>query len=269
MRVQNNNSGYTILVTLMIIGFLIVLTTGVLNLVLREMNDNRWEAKYLQLYLAAEWAMELALLQIKEKWYWIYNKIELDESNPDSKILRNDKNNKKEVLFWYDLNSKTKSYTWRLDSFKQVVIPLFYMSWNIPNYNKIDNIKLNILNTSDFTDSTKMAWNIVSEDWDWIWWNSNILYSTWKWRDNTWIFIEKNINWAGNFLDSYSKNYLIIINLDSNNSLEYNLSSSESFTKPVSKIVSKAKVGNYKQNLETTLDNTEFLSILKYSIYSN
>jgi len=41
MRVQNNNSGYTILVTLMIIGFLIVLTTGVLNLVLREMNDNR------------------------------------------------------------------------------------------------------------------------------------------------------------------------------------------------------------------------------------
>jgi hypothetical protein len=38
----------------MIVGFLIVLTTGVLNLVLREMNDNRGEAKYLQSYSAAE-----------------------------------------------------------------------------------------------------------------------------------------------------------------------------------------------------------------------
>jgi hypothetical protein len=242
-----------------------------LNLVLREMNDNRGEAKYLQSYSAAEWAMELALLQIKNKWYWIYDKIELDESSLDSKLLRNDKDNKKEVLLWYDLNSKTKSYIWNLKSFEQAVIPLFYINDDIEE--KIKNMKLKIKDFWVNDDNTKMAWNIVSEYWDWIGWNSEIdAYTKWNWRDKVWWFIWNiNINWSWNddFLNKYNKNYLIIINLDPNSNLKYNLTSSDSFTKPISKIVSKARIGNYRQNLETTLDNTKFLSILKYSVYSN
>jgi hypothetical protein len=266
MKIQKKNSWYTILVTLMIIGFLIVLTTWILNLVLREMNDNRGEAKYLQTYSAAEWAMELALLQIKNKWYWIYNKIELNESNPNSKILRNDKDNKKEVLLWYDLNSKTESYTWNLESFEQVIIPLFYidLAWT---EKKVKNIKLN------YSGSSSIWWNIVSKYWDWIWGNSIINNSIkWEWRKQDWSYLDKIIiNWSAWFLGTYDKNYLIIVNLDSSSDLKFNLESLnnwEYFTKPVSKIISSAKIGDYKQNLETTLDNTEFLSILKYSIYS-
>ena len=265
MILQNKNSGYTILVTLMIIGFLIAITTWVLNLVLREMNDNRGEAKYLQAYAWAEGAMELALLKIKQNWYWVYDKIELWDSDNKDKILRDDLNDNREILISYDLNSITKKYEWSLEPFKQTVIPLFYtdLDWN---ENKVKNIELNYLWLNN------IWWNIISQEWDWIWWNWEILSSTiWDWRNRVWWFISKSINWNWNFLDTYNKNYLVIVNLDDINNLDFTLKSineNEYFTKPISKIISSANIWWYKQNLETTLDNTAFLSILKYSIYS-
>lgn len=256
MRLQNKNSWYTILVTLMIIGFLIVITTWVLNLVLREMNDNRGEAKYLQAYAGAEWAMEIALLKIKNIWYWVYDKVD------NSTILETPK---EKIKISYDLQSKTNSFSWSLEPFEQAVIPLFYLGLDWIEQ-KVKNIKLNISWTTD------IGWNIVSEGWDWIWWSSHISNNTkWDWRKSDWSYLwEINVNWNSWFLNTYFKNYLIIVNLDSINNLEYNLSSSDwEFTKPVSKIISSAEILGYKQNLETTLDNTAFLSILKYSIYSN
>lgn len=262
MKLKNTNSGYTILVSLMIIGFLIVLTTWIFSLVLREMNDNRWAANYLKSYGWAEAGMELALLEIKKNWYWVYDKkVDLD-------ILQTPKS---KIKFSYDLNSKTNSYDWNLTSFKQVVIPLFYLSWSVEE--KLTNIELDITNNHIFLDSTKMAWNIVSENWDWIWWTSAIWNSVkWNGRDKNWFFIwNVTINglWTNAFLNKYDKNYLIVINLDTTNNLNFNLRSSKYFTKPVSKIISSAQIGKYKQNLITTLDNTEFLSILKYSVFSN
>lgn len=270
MKNINNKSWYAILVTLMIIGFLIVLTTGVLNLLLNELNDNKWEEKYLKASFAAEWAMELALLKIKNEWYWIYDKIEFENFNSD--ILRDDINNKKEVSISYDLNSKTDDYKWILLPYEQVVVPLFYMSWTPIVYNKVKKINLSIINYSEFSVSDKMAWNIISENGDWIWWKSLINQtSKWKWRMWDWGFLSQvNINWNSGFLDLYNKNYMVIINLDPNNNLEYNLKSIDwEFTRPISKIISSAKIWKYKQTYETFLDNTEFLSILKYSVFSN
>jgi len=262
MKIKNNNSWYTILVTLMIIGFLIVLTTWILNLVFRELNDNRWWSKYLQSYAWAEWSMELALLKIKQNWYGVYDKkVDLD-------ILESPKS---KIKISYDLNSKTDSYNWILSSFEQVVIPLFYLSWSTEI--KTNNIELKVLNDHEFIDSSKMAWNIVSENWDWIWWNSQVSSLTKaNGRNKNGLFIwdiKINGNGSENFLKKYNKNYLIIINLNPDNNLEYKLSSTWFFTKPVSRIISSATTWKYRQNLETVLDNTEFLSILKYSVFSN
>ncbi len=257
MKINKQNSWYTILVTLMIIGFLIVLTTWVLNLVLRELNDNRWAWKYLQTYAWAEWAMELALLDIKKHWYWIYDK------KDDLEYL---KTQRSKISISYNLNSKTKLYSWILEPFEQSVIPLFYIKPN-DTREKINTLDLKILNSSVFTDDTKMAWNIVSQNWDWIWWNWKIDTTIkGKWRKANWSFLgEIHIS---NFLSTYDNNYLVVINLDNTNNLNFELSSTEDFTKPTSKIFSSAQIGNYKQNLETTLDNTAFLSILKYSVFS-
>ena len=258
MKIQNTNSWYTILVTLMIIGFLIVITTWILNLVLREMNDNRWAWNYLKAYAWAEAAQELALLQIKKYSYWVYDK------KDDLEYL---KTTKSKIKISYDLNSKTKSYSWSLKPFEQSVIPLFYLSWT--TVNKITDLKLNILN-SNYSDKSKMAWNIVSKKWDWVWWNKEITDITkGKWRKSDWSFLDKiNISGTNWFLDNYDNNYSVVINLDDTNNLDFELTSTQYFTKPISKIISSAKIWNYKQNLETTLDNTAFLSILKYSVYS-
>lgn len=262
MKLKNKNSGYTILVSLMIIGFLVVVTTWILNLVIRELNDNKWGAMYLQSFAWAEAAMELALLEIKKNGYWVY------EKKTDLDILATPKS---EIKISYDLNSKTKSYNWNLSSFEQVVIPLFYLSWSIEN--KIKNMELKILNNYEFVDTTKMAWNIVSENWDWVWWNSEISNSSKaNGRNKNWLFIwDVKISGFGadDFLNKYNKNYLILINLDPNYDLNFNLSSSDFFTKPVSKIITSATTWKYKQNLETILDNTWFLSILRYSVFSN
>ena len=264
MKIQNKNSWYTILVTLMIIGFLIVLTTWVLNLVLREMNDNRWAWNYLKAYAWAEGSMELALLKIKKHWYWIYDKLDFWDTSNNDKILRNNLSNDKEILISYDLNSKTKTYSWSLKPFEQSVIPLFYIKPD-DSREKINNLNLEILNS--FLDDSKMAWNIVSQEWDWIWWNWLIENSTkWKWRKKDWKFLDEIK--VSNFLSGYNNNYLIIINLDNTNNLDFKMNSAKEFTKPTSKIISSSSIWNYKQSLETTLDNTAFLSILKYSVYS-
>ncbi len=243
MKIQNKKSWYAILVTLMIIGFLIVLTTWVLNLVLRDMNDNRWQTKYLQAYSAAEWAMELALLKIKQNWYWVYDKLEMDEEiDNDSKILRINKDEQREILISYDLNSKTNSYSWGLASFKQTVIPLFYTDLELEEH-KVTDIVLESTNDD-------IAWNIISSDWNWIWWTWNINTLTeWKWKNFEWAFLEQSISSNNWFLESNTKNYLVIINLDSTDNLEYELTSTKEFTKPISKIISSAKIMNYKQNL--------------------
>ena len=264
MKIKNKNSWYTILVTLMIIGFLIVLTIWVLNLVLREMKDNIWAWKYLQVYAWAEAAMELALLDIKKHWYWVYSKLDWTDNN--AKILRNDMNNDKEILISYDLNSKTKWYFWNLDNFEQSVIPLFYIKTD-DSIDKINNLNLKILNSLNFIDNTKMAWNIVSKNWDWIWWVWEITSSTkGKWRNADGTFLDEIK--VSDFLNTYENNYLIVINLDNFNPLNFEITSTKDFTKPISKIISSAKIGQYKQNLETILDNTAFLSILKYSVFS-
>ncbi|MCD5380930.1 hypothetical protein LR004_03290, partial [Candidatus Gracilibacteria bacterium] len=43
----------------------------------------------------------------------------------------------------------------------------------------------------------------------------------------------------------------------------------ELFSKPVGNITSTVTVGKYKQNISTSINNTEFLNMLKYSLYSN
>ena len=45
-------------------------------------------------------------------------------------------------------------------------------------------------------------------------------------------------------------------------------SSTEFFSKPVWNITSSVTVWKYRQNISTSIDNTEFLNMLKYSIFS-
>ncbi len=271
---KKNKNWYSVLISLLIIWFLLLLVVWIFNLILKEYNDTKAIGDYYKAYYGAEAAQELALLQIKEIWYWIDSNIDFSindksvilSNNPEDKSLFNKKN---EVYLWYDLDTKTNSYSGKLNSLEYDIIPLFYIESDSENEIKSKNINFSIFSWN----SNDIAWNIVSSDWIWISWTGDFSSITSvKLKNISSSFITKNNTTVNNFLTNYNTNYLILFNTSENNNLSYNIKSLndlEYFTKPRTYIISMAKIWDYKQNILTYLNNTQYLNILKYSIHSN
>jgi len=175
---KKNNKWYSIIIIIIIIGFLLALTWAIYKLVLVELNDNRWRYSYLKASYASKWAWELAMLMIKEKWYWYDQEVVFDKGNPISDIL-NYENNKNNPLISYSINSKVSNYTWSIDSLWYDIIPLFYIddSWSW----QILDLELSI---NDWNED-KLSWNLISKNswlsgiWDFSWDSSWIIKELW------------------------------------------------------------------------------------------
>ncbi len=254
-NIYTSQGGYSIIAAIMMIGFLLILTTSTLNLVLQEMQDWKGRQDYIKASAWAEWAMELALLGIKNNGYAYYKKQENLDMLGDGK---------KDPQISYDSNSRLQSYKGILEKYESTIIPLFW----------IDDAGTYSLSLLDFkNDSETIHWNIlgVSEGLSWIW-----SFDTWD------IIQEKQIQenaWAQNFsiswikiwdfLHTHTESYLILYNPNAESvHYELNTSGSDYFTHPRMSLFSKGRVGKYTQNLETVVDNTEFLGILRYSLHS-
>lgn len=267
----SNKKAFSSIVALFMVWFLLILTSWVYNLVLKELFDNRSLWNYIKAYAWAQSAAELALLKIKEKGYGYYDNIEhnvnnrsviLSENPLDSSLY----NSWKDALISYDLWTKVQSYVWELNTLWYDIIPLFYLddSWE----KKALKIKLDISEGNH----TDLVWNIV--------WGSSWISWVWSFAHNT-FWNKRSLNWNNlsftnqnieSFLNSSIGNYLILFNWWNNNSIKYTiqtLDDSEYFSKPKTEIISSSEVGGYRQNLRIELDNTKYLNILKYSIYSN
>ena len=281
---NNNKNGYSIIIALLVTWFLLLLVVWVFNLVLKELKDTRAMWNYYKAYYWAEAAQELALLKIKEKWYWIDSNINfnindwtdsnIDFSINDNSVILSDNptdkslfNPRKDVYIWYSLNTKTNLYTWELNWLKYDILPLFFIDED-ENEHKINDLNLDIL-SANWND---LIWNIVSWNWNWISWTWELDWNTFS-RNKEVIASSFSISdiVIKDFLNDNDTNYLILFNSWDQN-LKYSINSindSEYFSKPKTYIISSAKVWDYKQNLRTFLDNTAYLNILKYSIYSN
>ncbi len=269
-----NNKWYSIIISVVLIGFLLMLTTWVFSLVLKELKDNRWMWNSIKAFAWAEAAQELALLKIKEKWYGIDNKIDHWVST-GSIYLANDPldvnnfNKNKDTFISYDLNVLADKQAWKytyqanLETKEYSIIPLFYEKDGETIIN-IENYELDIS-----PESPDLVWNLIAWE-EWIWWDGSdsINRSNWKWKKIiTWgesRFIESSVD------DFLPKNnaYLILFN-SWNSDIIFTLKSLEKFSKPKTNILSSAQVWNYKHNLETEFDNTKFLNMLKYAVFSN
>lgn len=268
MKNYNKNWWYSLFIVLLIIWFLFFISVWVFNLILNDMKDNRALWDYYKAYAWAESAWELALLQIKKHWYWFYDKINHDINNR-SIILANEKldlskfKKSNDIFFSYDIWSKVNDYNWELYPLKYDIIPLFYIeeeSWSIIQYN-ISWLNISILEW----DESKFSWNIIWENnWlTWIWNNTNWT----KKQLNFWKFSFENQE-INDFLTWTETNYLVVFNSWNSWLIKYNINSLEYFSKPRTTISTSAQVSKYKQNLDIDLDNTEFINILKYSIFS-
>ncbi len=262
-----NKKWYSIIISLLLIWFLLVLTIWIFRLVLNEMKSNRAMWDYLKAFAWAESSQELALLWIKNNWYWYAWEIE-NGINSKSILLSENPNSQwdfhppRDVKIFFTNDWKVNSYEWKIEPLGYTIIPLFYIdeTWE----NKINNFSFSLSSWS----SNDLSWNIL--------WESSWL--SWKWTNFLWV--EKRLDWnefsyteksAANFLNSSTTNYLILNNSSSNQDLEYKLESTnidQYFTKPNLNIISSWEIGDYRQNLNTNIDNDEFLNILRYSVFS-
>ncbi len=261
---NGNKSWYSIIITIFVIWFLLTLTSSIFKLVLVETNDNRWVYNYLKSYYATMWAWELVMLKIKDKWYWYYEKVDLDKWNPISNILNHSSD--KNPLISYDINSKVPSYKWELPPLSYDVIPLFYTDTTSSGVI----LDMELTSTWDLND---ISWNIITSNWwlSWEWWFNWTTEWFLKQLDISWDFIISNKTIL-DFLEANKTNfnYLVLFNSSGNSPISYKLDWKwRFFTKPRTDISVSSKIWSYKQNISIKYDNTDYLGILKYSIYND
>ncbi len=249
-----NNQGYSIIIAVLTIGFLLVLTTTTLNLSIQEMFNGKGNQDYMKAYSAAEGWLELALLKIKENGYGYYGELS------DAKILWEWT---KDPIMSYSFDSRVKSFSWSIEAYQNDIIPLFSI-WDSGEIIPATQLLLDAPND--------LGWNII---WDNSWlsgiWAINKFTAVWKkeleisWNPDFSFSASQSVQ---DFISSNSWSYLQLKN-STDTTKDYILSSWDDYiTKPRAIITSSAKLWKYTQNLETKLDNTQFLGILEYSIYS-
>lgn len=245
---SQHNSGYSIIAAIMMIGFLLILTTSTLNLVLQEMQDGKGRQDYMKAYGAAEWAVEQALYRIKEYGYGYDYKVE------DVDTLWSDN---KSAKISFDFDSRVSDYSWELEAYGTDIIPLFWIDENGTYYESSD-IRLS-------SAPATMVWNILGDN-GWLSWLGD--FSSLDTAGHK-TLTGYGYMQVGNFLSQPGYEYLILYNpTGSTQSYYLEKQSWEDFSRPEALIYGNAQVGKYKQNIRTTVDNAEFLWILKYSIYS-
>lgn len=263
---KNNKKWYSIIVIIVIIWFLTVLTSWVFKLVMNEMKDNRTIWDYIKTYAWAESWQELSLLWIKEVGYpYIKDLAKNNNVLQDCDSFTN-KNNCVNLSFTN--NWKVKSYGSKILNWETHIIPLFYLKDDWNSSDNITNISL------DWDNLWEVSWWIVNKDWKWIWWNGKFSETDIKsivWQEKVVIdwneFIETKVKdqRIDAFLASWEEAYLTLVAWADS---DYKLVSDSDFVSPELKIISSWEVGNFKTNIETSINLADLNSLSKYSIFS-
>ncbi len=252
---KTSNQWYSIILAVLMVGFMLVLTHWVLALVIGEAKDSKAMENYLKAYAGAEWALELGMMEAKQKNYWVKT------SNMAFKsALHTYGGNNKDVSIQYEIDGISRSMSGiTLASWDFAIIPLF------SHNGKVTQPRFIVNQTPE-----QMVWNILSTT-SGIVWTGNF--------DKTTNGTQKRLVWwatsltqisVENFLQNNEQNYLILQNT-SNTSLNYSVSSdkvAEYFTLNHVKIIGSAEVAGYKQNIFVDIDVEKYLNLLKYSVFS-
>ena len=283
------NKWFSVILAMLIVAFLIVISSWVLSIVVEELKNTRMVFNSIATYEAWAWANEYALLKIKNHSEWFEDKV-TSQDNKDYSILDPfvwwPKN--KSIYMSYEIENYSTDYTWSIDRWAFDVIPLFFDSWAIMQINskKPNKWNSNIIKTWDFTLSStwNYVWNIIWNDTNWTtfwisWSGSSILNwnSTWfmkKVEDDTnmWTWVVKIVysSWhkISDFLDDYDDTFLVLYNPSSSTDLSYNITSSTWFSLPKIKVIWTWKIWSYVTNLEIKEDKNKYYEALMYSLFN-
>lgn len=270
MKSLKQNKWYSTIISTLLVWFMLILTTWVFKLVMNTYFDTRGMLDSIKAFAWAEWALELSLLDLKEKWYgyqfdensWVdfldpFNKTLVLSEDP---LDKSDFKYRRDVLVSYNIDSITDEVSGELESGEYKIVQLFYITDD--GLQKATDITLNTENN--------VVWNIIS--------NSSWLSNVWdidsgtkgnkKWLENGSFNFEKEK--VENFLYDTDNinNYIVLFN-SGWASADYTLKAGngEYFTKDITEIETTGQIWDYKQNLRINIDNTQFLNLLKYSVF--
>ncbi len=286
-------SWFSVIIAMLITAFLVILSSWILSLIVQESKNTRITFNTISTYAAAEWALEYAMLKLKNHQEWFQDKVVYNDDF-DSKLLASDPNNiifQKDQIIEYEINNYAKSYTWSIWVWNFEIIPLFFDSWSSMQINSKNPNKgiSNVLKTSFFKIENlngDITWNIIWNDtnWStfwivWTWWTStsfgswysvdNYLWAMKKVDDSTSeIKIDFN-TWSDiwKFLQDYENNYLIMYN-SSSSPVTYHIESNKGFSLPNTTIIASSTIWDFKQNIEFSESKSKLFDMLKYSLFS-
>ncbi len=301
---MNINKWFSTIIVILIVSFLVILSSWILNIILQESKNTRLVFNMISTYAWAEWALEYALLKLKNHKNWFEDSVKYN-TDYDSKLLFKDTSNfifNKDQIIEYEIDNFATDYTWSINPWSFEIISLFFDSWSLIQVNSknpnLNTSTSNIIKTNSFKFTWKKSWWIETVfTWNIIWndVNWNTFWIVWTWQTNesfwTWytdiikslwskkytetdtdftnaqqINFEKWIDiWK--FLNTYNNNYLIIYN-SSPDKLDYNITSNEWFSLSKTSIITSSKIWNFKQNIQFTQDKSQIFEMLKYSLFN-
>lgn len=265
----HNTKWYSIITVIITSTFLLVLSTVVLSLIVKQYSIMWASSTESRAYIASEWALEYTLLKLKNHREWFQDSLTKQDSNKD-------------MLFKAELSYKIESNslhsTWDIKKWDYKVIPLFTDDWSLIDTNEksfdldlVNNIK-NVTSLK-FKADTKISWNLVGSEWSIAW-----LLTSWTELNNTTSWVSKKYDIStkkfnisniqiSNFLNTNKRVYLVLFNVDNNDS-NYTLDTNLPHALSVTKIIASAKSWKFRQNLSFEIDNSSSLDYLAFSFIS-
>ncbi len=280
MKIKNNKQASLILLSLLLVWFLLVLSTGILKVILSDAKDTYWMKNSLKAFYWAESWLELALLRLKLKWFWYNYEIKNDwkkEVNVLASDFEHPKNNK-DIFLDYKIESKSKSASWTIESGQSVIYPLFYKTW-ASDFSKGSIMKdlseLELILTPWTQSGSSITWWIIWSPKSWI----NIKWLNWTWEGtNEWItkYLDEATkklvfaSWSVDvFLSNHTWSYLQIWNLNTWD-IKYEIKwkwTQNNFTWKQTIITASARVWKNKQNIQLKINNSKYLNIFRFTLY--
>lgn len=294
----HNSKGFSVIIAILLTAFLVTLSSWILGIVLQESRNSRLVYNTISTYEWAEWAIELALLKVKNHEEWFADMVNINDEDYDLYKNTPNFNPKKDPSLEYEIKNYTFIYSWSIEPWEIDIIPMYYDDWiKVDSTNPETNSKLiwtwtsHIITTKNF--KLDPGWDLVRNI---IWtFNWNTAWISWTWVDNLAIWTDiatMKSEWYFKFLtgslsiadtqeirydSSYSIKtfmystilqypYLIIFNPSPSTPVKYTLTSIEWFSLPKLSIIWTSRIGNFKQNIEFGEDKSKYLEMLKYSI---
>ncbi len=255
---KKNNTWFSVILALLMVWFMVVLTSWVFLLILWENKDTKQLEYFFKAEAWAMWSLELAMLKSKNNSY------SYSEERIKSELLCNNSCWNKDTKISYKIVS---TWTWidrkAIKPYDFAIIPLF-------SYND-NNILIDAKNFK-LTVSDNIVWNIVSFSWwiSWLW----SFYSNWTTQKDRWNY-KRIISWDVDYEKIFVKDYLssathnyLILNNTSNLEENYSIESNDNITLDKTYIIASWENMWTKQNIQTTIDTSSYLNLLKYSLYA-